>query len=198
MSTKAAILSLSLLVAPASASAQHSVDCNSFSAGETARSSRFTKVSALGQPPGYLVSKNTSHGITIIPGFFGCVFLLPAIDTNGNGVPDELDPDNDSDGSDDLDEHVANTDHNDPSSIFQATVAPNPARPDQTDIHYSPAFATRIYRILWSSSLAPGTWTELTKGVTTDDGTGGQTTTDPAEGEARRFYKIEIEIAPTP
>jgi len=63
----------------------------------------YSHVGAGAQPGGIAVSyengsANYSGGKINRAGFLSTFVLFPHLDTNGNGIPDELDPDNDSDG----------------------------------------------------------------------------------------------------
>jgi hypothetical protein len=72
------------------------------SSGTRATLGSLVNVSASGQSG----SVNTSQGglITHYGGFLGCVTLLPNLDTDSDGLADEIDPDNDNDGLTDLTE----------------------------------------------------------------------------------------------
>lgn len=62
----------------------------------------FTNISASGQPGGIAVS--SGGGYINQAGFMNTFFLKPGLDTDGDGLADELDQDNDNDGLADLSE----------------------------------------------------------------------------------------------
>ena len=83
-------------------------------------------VTAGGQPGSVGVS--SGGALTHYAGFLGCVTLLPSLDTDGDGVADEIDPDNDNDDLSDLVEAAGDgfnpntvTDINDPDSDDDGT-----------------------------------------------------------------------------
>jgi hypothetical protein len=59
-------------------------------------------ITAVAQPGAVAVSAGGAY--THYAGFLGCAILLPNLDTDSDGLADELDPDNDNDGLTDLDE----------------------------------------------------------------------------------------------
>lgn len=64
--------------------------------GSTSSGGSFTNFSAAGQPGGITVSSGGSY--VNQAGFLNTFFLRPNLDTDGDGVVDELDQDNDGDG----------------------------------------------------------------------------------------------------
>ena len=81
----------------------------------------FELVSAAGQPGGIQVSSN--GGLVNYAGFLGTFSLQPGLDTDNDGLDDEVDADNDNDALDDLAELIGSgfnpvtaTDPNDPDS----------------------------------------------------------------------------------
>lgn len=60
-------------------------------------------------------------------GFLNMFSLRSNLDTDTDGLPDEIDLDNDNDGSIDNDEAVAGTNPNDPKSVFQITMVSSDA-----------------------------------------------------------------------
>jgi len=70
------------------------------SSGSRATGGGLISVTAMGQPGSVITSEG--GGITHYGGFLGCVTLLPDLDTDGDGLADEIDPDNDDDGLTDL------------------------------------------------------------------------------------------------
>ena len=78
-------------------------------------------IAAVAQPGAVAVSSGGAY--THYAGFLGCAILLPNLDTDADGLADELDPDNDDDGLTDLAETtggefdpLTTTDLNDPDS----------------------------------------------------------------------------------
>jgi hypothetical protein len=70
------------------------------SSGSRSTGGGLISVTAMGQPGSVITSEG--GGITHYGGFLGCVTLLPNLDTDGDGLADEIDPDNDGDGLTDL------------------------------------------------------------------------------------------------
>lgn len=64
--------------------------------GTRASGGSYTNLSAAGQPGG--ISESSGGGYFNQAGFLNTFFLKPNLDTDGDGVPDEADWDNDSDG----------------------------------------------------------------------------------------------------
>lgn len=72
------------------------------SSGQRSSGGSFTNVSAAGQPGGIAIS--TSGAIINQAGFLNTLLLRPDLDTDADGLVDELDPDNDNDTLSDADE----------------------------------------------------------------------------------------------
>lgn len=70
------------------------------SSGTRVSGGTLTGVTAAGQPGGVATSEGGT--ITHYGGFLGCITLLPGLDTDGDGLADEIDADNDDDGLTDL------------------------------------------------------------------------------------------------
>lgn len=77
---------------------------------------------AAGQPGGVTVSTHPPSGLVNYAGFLGGYVLAPSVDTDKDGIVDELDLDNDDDGIDDLGE-VGGT-------AFDPETPTNPNDPD--------------------------------------------------------------------
>ena len=64
--------------------------------GSLSTGGAFTNLSAAGQPGG--IAESSGGGYVNQAGFLQTFLVRPALDTDGDGVPDELDQDNDNDG----------------------------------------------------------------------------------------------------
>ncbi|HMO51812.1 MAG TPA: hypothetical protein PKE26_11475 [Kiritimatiellia bacterium] len=80
----------------------------------------FTHIGAGGQPGGIATSRGGSYYNQA--GFLNTFFLKPGLDTDGNGIPDEADWDNDGDLLSDLDEIIG--------GLFNPTSPTNPNNVD--------------------------------------------------------------------
>lgn len=87
--------------------------------GTTSTGGAFTNISAAGQPGG--ISSSTAGGMVNQAGFLNTFSLKPGLDTDGDGVADEVDPDNDNDGLADASE-VGGSGFN-PATVTQVNVA---------------------------------------------------------------------------
>jgi len=72
------------------------------SSGTRVTGGTLTGVTASGQPGA--VSTSAGGALTHYGGFLGCITLLPGLDTDSDGLSDEIDPDNDNDNLTDLEE----------------------------------------------------------------------------------------------
>jgi hypothetical protein len=96
MKTTIALLSL-LLAGVAGAFAQYTNKSSMLDGSGTLSSSgSFTNLSAAGQPGG--IAGSTGSGWVNQAGFLNTFSRQPGLDTDGDGLADELDPDNDNDG----------------------------------------------------------------------------------------------------
>jgi len=66
------------------------------SSGTRSSSGGYTNISAVGQPGG--ITESSGGGYANQAGFLNTFWLQPLLDTDGDGLPDELDLDNDNDG----------------------------------------------------------------------------------------------------
>lgn len=108
---------------------------------------------------------------------------------NPNAEP-SLDPDGD--GHDNEFEFIAGLSPVNPLSRFLVSIVPVSSQPSQQQIIFEPRYPSRNYRILTSENLAPGSWTLLSTGSTSDDGV-QRTVTDANAEETKKFYKVEIQ-----
>ncbi len=189
-------------------------------AGGRATGAGLTSLTAVAQPGAVSVSAGGVY--THYAGFLGCAILLPNLDTDADGLADELDPDNDNDGLTDLDETAGGqfnpttpTDLNNPDSDDDGT-----ADGDEAVAGTDPLDDTAYLHITDLSVSGPATVTWTARGGKTyrlwyeDDlvgGAGGLVTTitaiggvapwfetsatadDPAPGVApHRAYIIEV------
>jgi len=117
-------------------------------AGQWTSGGTYSNISAVAQPGGIIVSRGGTY--ENFAGFLGTFILRPGLDTDGDGIPDELDndndgdtildheerdgsafdpatatdindPDSDNDGVDDDDEAAAGTNPTDENSLLEIT-----------------------------------------------------------------------------
>jgi len=88
-------------------------------AGDWSSGGSYSNISAIAQPGGIAVSRNGD--LINYAGFLNTFVLKPGLDTDGNGIPNEYDPDNDADGIDDLGE-ILGTNFN-PETASEVNVA---------------------------------------------------------------------------
>ncbi len=181
------------------ASAQIVQECSVMDgAGGRMTGASLTGLSAVAQPGG--VSVSTGGTYTHYAGFLGCAILLPNLDTDSDGLADELDPDNDNDGLTDLDETAGgqfnpttSTDLNDPDSDDDGTVDG-----DEAVAGTDPLDDTAYLRITELSEGGPATITWTARGGKTyrlwyeDDlvgGAGGLLTNVTAVGGVAPWFE---------
>ena len=98
----------------------------------------------------------------------------------------------DKDGFSNLFEYVAGLVPTDPASIFKSRIEPVVGDATQMKIMFSPIIAGRTYTVKTSPSLgAAAMWTNLTGGITRDNGSERTITDTNATGGAK-FYRVEI------
>jgi len=90
-------------------------------AGDWSAGGSYSNINAVAQPSG--VSTSRTGQLLNYAGFLSTFSLRPDLDTDGNGIPDELDPDNDGDALEDTEElsgsafsPITATDVNDPDT----------------------------------------------------------------------------------
>ena len=92
---------LSLFAVVPAANAMPDQECSVLdAAGSRTTGGSLIHVSAVGQPGAVTVSEGGTF--THYGGFLSCITFFPGLDTDGDGLADELDPDNDNDGLTDL------------------------------------------------------------------------------------------------
>jgi hypothetical protein len=92
-----AVLAAALFSVCRHSAAQYVVESTSFNgAGGKSSGGGFENVSAIGQPSG--AAQASVNGFSSEVGFLTTFVLKPGLDTDGDGVPDEVDVDNDEDG----------------------------------------------------------------------------------------------------
>jgi hypothetical protein len=119
--------------------------------------------------------------------------MIPSggLDTDNDGLPDAIDPDDDNDGLSDEDEGFAGTDPLDPASTLELAILPT-----GSSLLHRLMFASvtdRLYEIERRTNLANDTWTTVTNGL---PGNGNQMTIEDANGLSRGYYRLGVRLAP--
>jgi hypothetical protein len=134
------------------------------------------------------------------------------LDTDGDGMPDSwelnhgLDPrnasdaavDSDHDGASNLDEYLAGTDPQDPTSVLKVQINVSGV----VTIHFQ-GLANHSYSVLYRNSMEPAAWNSLTN-IAAIAGAGAEPRSlevvDPqaAAGTSRRFYRLQTPALPGP
>jgi NAD(P)-dependent dehydrogenase (short-subunit alcohol dehydrogenase family) len=98
----------------------------------------------------------------------------------------------DKDGFSNLFEYVAGLVPTDPASIFKSRIEPVVGNATQMKIIFSPIVSGRTYTVKTSPGLgAAAVWTNLTGGLTNDNGN-ERTITDTNATVSAKFYRVEI------
>ena len=95
--------------------------------GNISSNGSLIKISAGGQPSAVKVSDSGS--VAVFSGYLNCFMLQPGLDTDNDGLPDEVDRDNDNDTLKDASEISG--------SLFSPMTATNPNDPDSDDDGHS-------------------------------------------------------------
>lgn len=98
-----AILAALLCALPSFAQTYRNASSVQDAAGSRTTAASFTNVCAIGQPGGVAVASG-SGGMLNYAGFLNTFVMRAALDTDGDGLADEIDPDNDNDELADLTE----------------------------------------------------------------------------------------------
>jgi len=99
--------------------------------------------------------------------------------------------DPDGDGQDNRFEFTAGTDPTDAASRFLLRIEPVVGQPTHKRLIFSPRWNDRNYDILTSTTLATDSWTTLTGGIVSDNGT-ERTVIDPNASEGKKFYRVQV------
>lgn len=125
--------------------------------GRTMTNATLWAVTAAGQS---VTGRNRSadNRFAIVSGFLAAVLLQPWLDTDGDGLCDELDWDNDGDGVIDEHELIADTDPNDPSSVLVFLEI----GPDTDGVRLEWQGGRQARQVLWRrDAMTDGDWTPL-------------------------------------
>jgi hypothetical protein len=99
--------------------------------------------------------------------------------------------DPDGDGQDNRFEFTAGVDPTDAASRFLLRIEPVAGQPTHKRLIFSPRFTDRSYHILTSTTLATDSWSTLTGGSISDNGT-ERTIIDPNATGDKKFYRVGI------
>lgn len=103
--------------------------------------------------------------------------------------------DPDGDGADNLFEYVTGTVPVDASSRFRLRAEPVPGQPQQRKLVFHPRLPGRIYTVQFTTDLAAGPWLPLVDFSTADAGE-ERSVTDLSATGPRRFYRVQVTLAP--
>ncbi len=107
---------------------------------------------------------------------------------NPNAGP-QIDPDGDSQNN--LFEFTAGLVPTDPLSRFLLRVEPVAGQTTQKRLVFSPRWTDRTYHIVTSTTLEAASWSALTSGIVSDNGT-ERSVTDTGATAPKKFYRVEI------
>ena len=124
----------------------------------------------------FILGNNRAFAETIIP------------DSDGDGISNPVDPDDDNDNFPDEAERIANTDPFDPSSFFWARISRTGAQPVQ-DLTFLTSTG-RTYRIEGTTNLFTGPWINLRSNI---PGTGLNIVIPDTNVVERMYYRIGVE-----
>ena len=103
----------------------------------------------------------------------------PTIDADGAGQNNRL-------------EVIAGLVPIDATSRFNHRIEAVPGQPQQKRIVFGPRFASRIYSLRTSATLADGSWSPLTTGSAPSDNGMERTITDLSATAPKKFYEVQI------
>ena len=99
--------------------------------------------------------------------------------------------DPDGDGQNNQFEFTAGIVPTDSDSRFDLRVEPVPGQPARKRLVFSPRRMDRTYSIFSSGGLETNSWSELTDGIISDNGS-ERSVTDPNASQGRKFYRVRI------
>jgi 1,4-alpha-glucan branching enzyme len=89
--------------------------------------------------------------------------------------------------------YVAGLDPTDPTQVFTLQIAPVSSPQNQMDLIFNPISSGRTYTVQFNSSLATGTYNNLT-GASTQTNGSLVTVTDPNPAPSNEFYRVHISL----
>jgi hypothetical protein len=107
---------------------------------------------------------------------------------NPNAAP-LIDPDGD--GQNNSFEFTAGLVPTNPLSRFLLRIEPVAGEPARKRLVFSPRYNDRTYHVVTSTTLEAASWSALTGGIVSDNGT-ERSVTDTAATEPKKFYRVEI------
>ncbi|MCB1227022.1 MAG: choice-of-anchor D domain-containing protein [Verrucomicrobiales bacterium] len=100
----------------------------------------------------------------------------------------------DGDGYDNRFENIAGLNPLSRESRFNQQLEPTHGIPGQMPVTFGPCFPDRTYTLLYSVDLSPGSWQTIPGAIALPiNANGFCTVIDPAPGNERRFYRVEID-----